>query len=132
MAILRARLGNGKAGAPDIGILEGSLYYDFINKMSAKVHINFPHAELKELGFPDSYNFDGVGLITEFGVPASTGYLLNLDQMELLMMYDQLFTSKGPEWDIKTFSYLWALCTYGNFKYISPKYQTKLYPYAAS
>jgi len=127
------RLTTGKAGKLDLWLVNEDMFDDYGTKQSLKQRINVgPSQELIELGFPNGYQQEGVSIMTEFGVPADTGYGLNVDTMELRCMYDKLYASKGPEYDMKTMSYLWSVGFFGNWKYESPKWFVKLKNYAAS
>ena len=121
----------GKQGKIDLFLMNPTLYYDYINRAASMRSIIVPAKELVELGF-DGVQQEGVQLTHEYGVPEQTCYGLNLDKMELHMMYDNLFISKGPEYDMRTDSWLFMLATHGNWRFYSPKFFTKLYPYAAS
>ena len=127
--ILWSTLTTGKQGRPDMVLLSPDWYYQYLNKQSAKQRIIVPHKEMQDLGF-EGVQQEGVGITHEFGMPSTTGYMLNLDKMQLHIMYDQLFMSKGPEFDMRTVSYLFSIGTFGNWRYISPKFFCKLYPYA--
>lgn len=119
----------GKSGTIDLFLMTPTMYYEYLNAASALRTVIVPARELIELGF-DGVQQEGVQLTHEYGVPASTCYALNMDKMELHMMYDSLFVNKGPDFDIRTTSYLWLLLSFGNWKYVSPKFFAKLYPYA--
>jgi hypothetical protein len=128
-AIMWTNTGAGKSGRVDMCIMTPEWYYDMVNKLSSLRSIIVPAKEMVEVGF-EGFRFDGVEITHEYGVPTETAYLLNLDKMELHLMYDNLFVSKGPEFDIRTDSYLFMLGTYGNWRWVSPKFFSKLHPYA--
>jgi len=118
----------GKAGRPQVCVLSGGLYADYLNKQAAKQQIIVPHKELQDLGFEGAKQ-DGVSIVTEYGVPANTGYLINYNRMELHCMYKQLFAVRGPEWDIHQHAWLFAAGFFGQL-YFEPKSVAKLYNYA--
>ncbi len=62
---------------------------------------------------------------TDFDVPSGVGYGLNVDQMELGSLDSVLFSSRGPEYDIKTDSWLFLVGFFGNVRY-NPKHFAKL------
>jgi hypothetical protein len=88
-----------------------------------------PHKGAQDLGFDDVLNQDGVMIDTDFDVPSGVGYGLNVDQMELGSLDNVLFASRGPEFDIKTDSWLFMVGFFGNARY-NPKYFSKFNDYA--
>lgn len=121
--------GQGKSGRTDVYLMPQSLYYDYLNRQSSKQSIIVPAKELIELGF-DGVQQEGVQLTTDWGCPENTVYGINFDRLWLHCMYDNLFVNKGPEWDMRTQSYLFLIATYGNFRFESPMFFSKLYSYA--
>lgn len=127
------KLTGGKSGKIDLWLLNEDLLTDYGNKQAAKHHIAVTsNQEMIELGFPEGYMQEGVPLRTEFGVPAQTGYGINADKMQLMCLYDELFATKGPEEDIRNVCWLWRIGFFGNWRFISPKFFCKIYPYAAA
>lgn len=121
--------GAGEEGRPDLYLLAGDLFYGYANKQSSKQRIVIPHKGAQDLGFQDVLNQEGVMIQSDFDVPAGTGYGLNVDQMELASLDSVLFASRGPEYDIKTDSWLFMVGFFGNARY-NPKYFAKLNAYA--
>lgn len=129
-AIITTRLTTGKNGRADVAMLNDDLYYDYLNKQEAKQRIVVPHKEVEDLGFEGAKQ-EGVSIVTEFGMAASTGYLLNIDKMHMRCLYGQLFMPRGPEYSIERDAYLFLMGWFGNL-YFEPKFFSKFYPYAAS
>ena len=121
--------GAGVEGRPDLYLLAGDLFYTYLNKQSGKQRINIPHKGAQDLGFDDVLNQEGVMIQSDFDVPAGTGYGLNIDQLELSSLDNVLFASRGPEFDIKTDSWLFMVGFFGNARY-NPKYFSKFKDYA--
>jgi hypothetical protein len=136
-AVMWTRLTGGRAGKLDLILLAEDLLVDYGNKQAGKQQINVtPNREMVELGF-EGYTQEGVAIATEFGMEpdssyGSIGYGLNLDRMSFHSMYDQLFGSHGPDFDNRTYSYLWSLATFGNWRFDSPKYFCKFASYATA
>lgn len=128
-AIIWTRLTTGRNGRPDIGMFAEDLYYDYLNKQEAKQRITVPYKEIQDLGFPDGCRQEGVSIMFEYGITASTGFLLNIDKMELRCMTPELFASRGPEYDIRTDSYLFAMGFFGNMVF-DPKFFSKFASYS--
>lgn len=134
--VLWATLTSGPNGKPDIGLLSQDYYYDYANSLEPKQRIVVPFVQSTDMGTmrgqgQEAYQVEGVPIITEFGMSPTTGYLLNTAKMEMRCMYSQLYFPRGPEYDIRTDAWLFALGAFGNFAF-EPKFQAKLYPFAVS
>ena len=123
-------IGAGAEGKPDLYLMAGNLFYAYLNKMSGKQRIVVPHKGAQDLGFDDVLNQEGVMLQTDFDVASNTAYGLNVDQMELASLDNVLFASRGPEYDIKTDSWLFMVGFFGNGRY-NPKYFAKISNFAS-
>jgi hypothetical protein len=119
----------GLDSKPDMFLLPGDLYYDYLNKQSSKQRIVIPHKEAEDLGFSDTLNQEGVMIHNDYDVPAGTGYGINIDQMELASLDSVLFASRGPEYDIKTDAWLFMVGFFGNARY-NPKHFAKIKDFA--
>jgi hypothetical protein len=119
----------GMDAAPDLALLSSDLFYQYKNKISAMRRIIVPHKEASDLGFGNVLNHEGMALQEDFDCPAATGYVMNLDQMELASIAPELFWTEGPNYDARTDAWLFLVGFFGNCRY-KPKYFGKLYPYA--
>lgn len=115
----------GRSGRPTMFQLGSDLFYQYQNYQEVKYRVIVPHKEANDLGFPETLNQEGVMIGTDFDVPAAVGYGLNVDQMELACMDSKLFATRGPDYDVHTDSYLFAVGFWGNIRWY-PKYQSKL------
>jgi len=122
-------IGAGAEGKPDMFLMAGNLFYDYLNKQSGKQRIVIPHKGAQDLGFQDVLNQEGVMIQTDFDVATDTAFALNVDQMELASLDNVLFASRGPEYDIKTDSWLFMVGFFGNARY-NPKYFAKINNFA--
>ena len=122
-------IGAGEEGKPDMYLTAGNLFYDYLNKQSSKQRIVIPHKGAQDLGFGDVLNQEGVMIQTDFDVPTDTSYGLNVDQLELASLDNVLFASRGPEYDIKTDSWLFMVGFFGNARY-NPKFFAKIKNFA--
>lgn len=129
-AILWSTLTTGRNGRPDICLLADDLYYDYLNKQEAKQRVVVPHKEAQDLGFEGAKQ-EGVIINTEFGQTASTGWMLNIDKMEMRCLSSQLFIPKGPLYDIRTDSHLFSMGWFGNMVF-EPKFFSYFENYAAA
>lgn len=107
----------GRKGRPTLFLLDGDLYWGYEQKVREKYRIYVPHKEANDLGFPDVLNQSGVAIQYDFDVPAQTGYGLNIYQMCLESLDTQLFSSRGPQYDIRSDSYLFLVGFFGNVRY---------------
>lgn len=121
--------GGGKEHRIDMFLMTIAMYNDFMNRASTLRKIDVPAKRLMEMGF-EGFMLDGVELTKEYGVPANTCYALNHEKLELRCMYDQLWITKGPEWDMYQAAWLFLLLTWGNWRFMSPQFFGKLYNYA--
>jgi hypothetical protein len=109
----------------DVIILDGELYTDFLNAISEKERIQVTRGAggslAIKLGF-DAINYDGVDVVTEWGVPTGVGYGLSLRNkaIQLCSMQDQLFVAdKDDDWSTKT--HRLSLDFYGNLMCKTPR-----------
>lgn len=125
------RLTNGAAAGNDlICIMAGHMMSDFKGVQDSLKQIALPHQKATDLGFPEVLNFEGMGLHTEFSVPANTAYVWNFKKVELCSLYKSLLFRFGPTWVLEKLAYLYLVGFYGNLRFKSPKFFAKLYPYA--
>jgi len=123
-------LTRGQMGVPDICVLAPDYYGIYENIQRAKSTINVPHAPGQDVGFR-GFNQGGVLVMEEYGVPASTGYLLNTKTAELDCWTPQLFVPFFNQFELRSLSTLWLALFYGQFGW-QPHNTGKIYPYAAS
>lgn len=119
----------GAGGRPSIGTLSGDMWTGFVNHQSAKQRSMIPHKEAQDLGFPEALNFDGVAIGMDYDVPANTGYLENLKNVELMSLDKVLFGYRGPHFDPRTASWLFSTGFWGQARY-RPKHFGKVFNYA--
>ena len=120
----------GVDGISLMTMLAGHMMTDFKTALDAKTRILLPHKEAEDLGFPDTLNFEGMGVKSEFGIATNTGYALNVDEVELQILCNKLINQKGPDYDPKSAGYTFLVYTFGNFKFL-PKHCGEYYNYAA-
>lgn len=127
--IIWMALSGGASGRPTICTLSGDYYAGFVNHQSVKQRVLVPHKEAQDLGFDDAVNFDGVAVGMDYDVPPSTGYMENLNNVELMSLDKVLFGYRGPDFDPRTASWLFSVGFYGQARYRA-KHFSKLYAYA--
>ena len=122
----------GSETPPNICFLAGPLMSQWKAALMAKRYIFVPHKQSEDLGFGDTLNYEGLAVRTEFGMPANTGYIFPLDELQLMSPAEELFYKHGPYFDPDTFSYKFAVACFAQLRITAPKFFAKLYPYAAS
>lgn len=130
MKIWCTQLG-GMEGAPDIHLMSGNLYNEYLNSQRSLRHAWVPIQEATDLGFPNTVNQEGVIIQEDFDVPVNSFFTLNLDKMEVRCLTSQLFDVSGPNWDTRSDAWLTLISFFGNATF-EPKFQGKGYNYAAS
>jgi len=121
----------GIEGDTLLALLNGELLTGFKDAQEPKLRTLAQHPQARDLGFPNVLEYDGMMLKAEYGVPVNTGYVLNIDEVELQILKKEFITNVGPLFDPDSLAYKWAAYTFGNYKFI-PKFCAKLYNYAAA
>jgi hypothetical protein len=125
--ILAGQRNKSKKTAMDLISLTNVLYRQFLNLLdsSERLVVNRGDAQsLVSLGFTDVVNLDGAEITWEYGVPSAVGYGWATQQVELCSLQDTLFAPDGPEWDIGTRQWKFAIDCLGNMKF-NPRPFTK-------
>lgn len=117
--------GGGQEGAPDLALLSSDLFYGYKNAIESMRRIVVPHKESNDLGFGNVLNHEGMAIQSDFDCPSGTGYVTNLDKMELCSLAPQLFFNQGPTYDPSTDCWLFLAGFFGNVRY-RPKHFGKL------
>lgn len=132
-AIIKSMKNKTEKGKLDVFFLNDELYRQFLGLLETKQRIaiqsNTSNSTLLKLGFTDVQNFDGIDITYEYGTPADVGYGINCDQMEIRSMQSQLFVPDGPEYDIASKSWRFAIDFFGNAVW-NPRYHVKLKNYS--
>lgn len=116
----------GQAGRLDALLLAPNLMAAHQNHMRSRSRITVPHKEANDLGFPGALNQDGIALDYDFDVPVNEGYGWNVDEIELMCMYGQMFMPRGPDFEPRTQTYLFAIGFFGNMKFGNLKAMCKI------
>jgi len=125
--IIKSRRNKGKKGLLDLIVLDGELYRQLWGKLEPEERLVVERGGgegMYSLGFGDTITLEGCEITWEYGVPASVGYGFSMENMEIRAMYDTLFKPKGPDEDIATQSYRFAIMNFGNFLF-NPRYFCK-------
>lgn len=118
--LINGQKNKSRRGQMDLVLLNAAYYEGLLNLIDGKERfVSRPgrnEGSLAKLGFTDVVNFDGCEVTWEYGVPASTGFGFNVDEMELCSLQDQLFVPEGPDFDIASQSWRFSIDMYGNLK----------------
>ena len=117
-AVLYGQKNRGMDDQLDLICLEARLFREYkeANRGKERIQVNSA-SKLVKLGFNDVINQDGIDITTEYGVPATVGYGLNMDQMELMSLQPTLFVPTGPIYDEDTKSWKFDLDFLGNAQF---------------
>jgi len=117
-------LSNNAASEPSAlyCLMAGDMFSQFKDKMSYQRRVLVPHKEAEDLGFPETLNFEGMGIKSEFDTPSGTFNAINFSQVELSSYWDKLVTSTGPDWSPEKAAWLFRVKVMGNLKWMSPKF----------
>ncbi len=133
--IINSMKNTSKRGRINMVLLNVELYRQFREKLRGKEQINVTQGgggrgdSLTGLGFGDVVNFEGAEVSYEYGVPASTGYGFNTQQMELRSMQSQLFDfNTNGEYESTDKSLRFSIDFFGNMVF-RPRYFFKLKNY---
>lgn len=115
-------------------LLERTMLSDLKDELELKEQIQVLATDtpMHSLGF-NQLRFEGYDIATEYGIPTSTssndnrvGYLIDLNAIEFMSMYKSIFEPKGPEWEKTRQAYLLMINVFGNLRFKSPRFQTKI------
>jgi len=113
-------------------LLTPKSFAELRESMRAAHYSLVPMPEATELGFPNTLQFEGQTITSQYGVPSGiNGYSIDMDEAELLFVTPNMVESKGPTYDDKDMAYLFTAYSMGNFKW-RPKRLAKLDDYADS
>lgn len=139
LGIIRSQRNKSKRGSVDVIILNGEMYRQLVSLLDVNERFMANGTELKELGFGDTFMYDGVEIGWEYGIPTTgggveaagvgIGYGFNVDQLELMSLQDSLFAIDGPDYDIATRTDRVVVDLVGNLKFCSPRHFLKLGQY---
>ena len=119
--IINSQKNKSKKSMLDLIALETEMFRLFKDKAQTEEQLFVTRGDagdgLYKLGFKDVVNIDGVDLTSEYGIPRYTGYGWNIDAVELCSLLDVLIKSKGPDYDMASDAYRFAVFIMGNFKF---------------
>jgi hypothetical protein len=128
-AIIKSRRNKSVDGQLDVLMIDDEMFRQYLGVLDTKERIivqkNAQQSTLVKLGFSDVVNLDGTDISWEYGSPPNVGYGWNFSEFEARSLQEQLFEPDGPDYDIGTRSYRFAIDALGNFV-INPKFQVKL------
>jgi hypothetical protein len=125
---IRNTAGGQGNGSSLMCMLSTDMMAGFKNSLRASNLILTPHKESETLGFGDVLNYEGLGTYCEYGCPPQTGYVLDMDDIELMFVSKDLVETRGP-FEESDGSYKWYAISLGNFSF-DPRRIAKVFNYA--
>lgn len=122
--LIHAQRNTNQAGQISTVFLNRSMFYDFKNLLDDKEQIQVNRNQpdgLVALGFRNTINFDGAEITYENAVPSRVGYGIPIQAVELCSEDATLLRVEGPEWDMRQQSWIAAVSTLSNLKFMSPR-----------
>jgi hypothetical protein len=122
--LIHAQRNTNQAGQISTVFLNRSMFYDFKNLLDDKEQIQVNRNQpdgLVALGFRNTINFDGAEITYENAVPSKVGYGIPIQAVELCSEDATLLRVEGPEWDMRQQSWIAAVSTLSNLKFMSPR-----------
>lgn len=134
--IIHAGKNTSLKGPMDMILMDREMYRLFLENQTTKERIVVSSGAKKgglvSLGFGDTFNYDGVDITQEYGIPANTAYGWNMSKIDLNSNQATLFDATGPLLDNMTLSDLFAVDFYGNLRFESPRNFLKIGAYGSS
>lgn len=110
----------------DMFMCDTGMEIDLKNKLELRGRFMFPHKEAEDLGFPETPNYEGLMVKSEYNCPVNTGYMLPIDGIAVRCVTPDLFVSEGPVWSTVQQKMNWVLKTLLNAHFESPKFMAKV------
>jgi len=106
----------------DMVVLDRKLFIGYLNLLESKERALVTRENgLRQFGYNDVFEQDGVEITTEAAVPSGLGFGMSIGNMELRCLEDQLFMAEGPYFSEETQAFRYACSTLGNFRFKSPR-----------
>lgn len=118
-------------GTELVFISDGRMNTQFKAKMASRNYQLLPLPSAVDLGFPQVVNFEGLGIHSEFGISADTGFVWDFEHCELIFQTPSLLESWGPEWVTAEMAWIVLMAFRGNLR-CKPKFFTKIGTFATS
>jgi hypothetical protein len=128
----------GGDGSPDLCACDSWSFQGLRESQEAKTRLVQETPSTIDIGLPGyrgAVNLDGLTIYPDFYCPVSTCYMMSTSKIQVVnaLPSGNLFETRGPmEIPQMTFASIWALFTYGNFRFKSFANVAKLYPYATA
>jgi hypothetical protein len=127
--IIKSRKNKSRRSMLDLILLENEMFRQFKDKVEANERINVTRGNSQAsssgskqaIGFPDMFNYDGVDIGFEYGLPTNFGYGFPTSDMALMCLQDRLFVVRGPDMDISGLANRVVVTFFGNLKFASPR-----------
>ena len=126
--IVKSKKSKAAKGMLDVIMTDDEMFREYMTLYRTKERIIIERqadkSPLIAAGFSDVINQDGVDITWEYGITTGSAYGFNVDMMELRSQQAQVFVPEGPDQDIATKSWRFAVDFYGNVVF-NPKFFVK-------
>lgn len=124
--ITHSKRNKSKRGDLDLILLDRDLYRQFKDKWDPIQRITVGKNDgMASLGFSDVMNLDGVEIMSDYSIPANTGYGINADFMTLYSAHEDMFKLDGPFYDEESQAQRFMTRFFGNLVCQSPRHFCK-------
>jgi len=127
---IRATQGGEGRGKSLFAMLSTDMLNGFKNALEPHKITLGPYKEAEDLGFPDVLNFEGCAIQSEYGCPAQTGYIVDLDDVLLEFLTEEMIKTFDP---FRESDMAWKMLalTVGNMT-IDVRHMAKLFNYSTA
>lgn len=116
-----------KFGKCDVVLLDRGLNRQYRDALDSKERKMITSSnEMTALGFGGEIEQDGAVIMSEYGVPASKGYGLTVNAMELRTMQDRIFVPRGPDESFDNQTWRSVVNVFGQWRFHSPRHYFQL------
>jgi hypothetical protein len=131
-AIHQCKRNDTRESQIDMVVLDRKLFIQYLNNLESKERALVTRENgLRQFGYNDVFEQDGVEITTEAAVPSGLGFGMSIGNMEMRCLEDQLFMAEGPYFSEETQAFRYACSTLGNFRFKSPRNFFLLAPIAS-
>jgi len=131
-AIHQCKRNDTRESQIDMVVLDRKLFIQYLNNLETKERALVTRENgLRQFGYNDVFEQDGVEITTEAAVPSGLGFGMSIGNMEMRCLEDQLFMAEGPYFSEETQAFRYACSTLGNFRFKSPRNFFLLAPIAS-
>jgi hypothetical protein len=103
--------------APILNLMTAKMKNEFEMGQRGRFQINLQMQEMIDLGFPDTYRYEGAVIAADYECPHGEMHQLSPGTMEYAALTEDYWTFEGPTYLPGQMKWIWLLYTYGNFRF---------------